>query len=283
MNLNKKTVRTCFYLWVFIAFASISFPLNANLLITPLQVVIEGRERSTEIVLINTSQNTNTYRLHWLQLEQVESAGGYVAVAEADRAARQDLEDIAVFTPRQVTLKPNEKQVVRIGIRRPPELADGEYKSHLRFEILPELSSRPDQNVEVSPDKTRFGVQVHASYSVPVVYRSGEYDLSIAIQQPSFDINEKTSQIIVNLPVERAGTHGVIGQIDIYHKGRNGKETLIAQHGNAALYTEITRRDFKILTSAKSLNGGSLRVQFIKAEGSSDQHQLLAEETFQLN
>ena len=57
-------------------------PASSNLLITPLQVVLEGRERATDIVIVNTSEDTNTYRIYWEQLYQVENEGGYVPADE---------------------------------------------------------------------------------------------------------------------------------------------------------------------------------------------------------
>ena len=257
-----------------------SIPLNASLLITPLQIVMENRVRSTEVVLINPSQDTNTYRIHWLQLKQVQDAGGYVPVSDAEREQNLDLEDFTVFTPRQVTLKPNEKQTVRIAVRRPEDLPDGEYKSHLRFMIVPELSTRDKEKKEVGPNERGFGAQVYASYSIPIVYRAGEIDTQIGLGQPSFSMNEKTATVLVDLPVTRQGMHGVIGQIDIFYKPNGEEEYLIASHGNANLFPEITKRDFRILTQEKNLRPGQMRIVFIRAAETKSKGTVLAEKVF---
>ena len=257
-----------------------SIPLNASLLITPLQIVMENRIHSTEVVLINPSQNTNTYRIHWLQLKQIQDAGGYVPVSDAEREQNLDLEDFTVFTPRQVTLKPNEKQTVRIAVRRPSDLPDGEYKSHLRFMIVPELSTRDKEKKEVGPNERGFGAQVYASYSIPIVYRAGEIDTQIGLGQPSFSMNEKTATVLVDLPVTRQGMHGVIGQIDIFYKPNGEEEYLIASHGNANLFPEITKRDFRILTQEKNLRPGQMRIVFIRAAETKSKGTVLAEKVF---
>lgn len=256
-------------------------PLNASLLITPLQIVMENRNRSTEIVLINPSQDTNTYRIHWLQLKQVQGAGGYVPVSDAEREQNMDLEDFAVFTPRQVTLKPNQKQTIRIAVRRPNDLPEGEYKSHLRFMIVPELSSRnKKEDKELGPNDRGFGAQVYASYSIPVVYRAGEIDTQISFGEPGFSLNEKTSTVIVDLPVTRQGMHGVIGQIDIFYTPNGEEEYLIASHGNANLFPEITQRNFKILTQEKDLRPGQMRIVFKRAAETDSKGTVLAEKVF---
>jgi fimbrial chaperone protein len=258
----------------------VNVPLNASLLITPLQVIMEGRERSAEIVLINPSQDTNTYRVHWMQLKQVEKAGGYVPVSDAEREARLDLEDFAVFTPRQVTLGPNQKQTVRIAVRRPADLPDGEYKTHLRFMIVPELSQRHETPKKVDENEMSFGAKVYASYSIPIIYRSGDIDVKIDIGAPSFSINEKTSTVMVELPVNRSGLHGVAGHIDLYFQPDGGAEELIASQGNSSLFPEINQRVFKILTNQKSLSAGKLRVVFKKGQFTKDKDVVLDEKVF---
>ncbi len=281
----QTSIQTITGAFIFMAFmVGLNLPLNASLLITPLQVVMENRNRSSEIVLINPSRNTNTYRLEWVQLEQQEGKGGYYEVSPDDVNKKMYLQDFAVYTPRQVTLKPNEKQTVRIGIRRPAELADGEYKSHLKFKILPDLSIRPKVDVKPDPNATKLGASVHASYSIPIIYRAGEYDINVDIKKPTFTTNPSNSRIVVNLPVNRSGIHGAVGQINIYFTPSGGSETLIAQNGNANLFPEITSRTFNIISTVTSLGSGSIRVQYLKAEGKdATKYPVLDEKTFPIN
>ncbi len=270
-----------FFLLFFIAGGVFFAPSSqASLLITPLQVVFKERERTAEIVLVNTSDKTNTYRLRWEQLDQFEGEGGYVPAEDDVRKERTDLEDFAVFTPRQVTLGPNEKQTVRLAVRRPKDLPDGEYKSHLKFAIVPDLQANKGNDKEVPQDEIGIGAQVVVSYSVPVVYRVGEYNTKISIGTPEITRNPKTSNILINVSVERSGTHGAVGLMHAYYKPDGGEEYEIGALGNASLYTEINRRDFTIVTQEKNLNPGQLRITFTKAEGSVGDFVILDEKTF---
>ena len=254
-------------------------PAYANLLITPLQVTIEGRERSSQIILLNTSKSTNTYRIEWEQLEQVENAGGYIRSKNEGEALY--LQDFAVYTPRQITLGPNEKQTVRVAIRRPAELEEGEYKSHLKFRIIAEEKPADLYGPKPGPDEIRVGARVLASYSIPVIYRVGEYDINISIDTPpAFSINPKTGFLIADIAVNRSGKHGVIGFVELYHTPRGGTETLIGGHGNANMFPEISTRAFSIPTQISGLAPGSIRVVFKKAEGQTNTHQVLFERNF---
>ena len=166
-TIKKRFVRYALsILIVLFAAFSMNTPANAGLLITPLQVTMEDRSRVTEITLVNSSKDTNTYRLSWSQLEQVENVGGYIKIEEENRKGRRDLQDFAVFTPRQITLRPNERQTIRVAVRRPNDLEDGEYKSHIKFSIVPSLTVKQDLDKDVSDDEIGIGAKVYASYSI---------------------------------------------------------------------------------------------------------------------
>lgn len=268
----KRFVFNLFFVFACFAFSAASY---ASLLITPLQVVMEGRERSTNIVLVNTSQHDVTYRMQWEQLIQVQDKGGYIVDTDTETT---HLQDIAVFTPRQITLKPREKQTIRVAVRRPADLPVGEYKSHLKFKIIDDGKGELDFQ-SAAPDKTetRVGARVLASYSIPIVYRTGERDVNISIMDPSFVINPKTGKMMIELPVERSGTHGVIGLVEAYHKPNGGAEELISTLGNSSLYTEITRRLFRLVTNLSGLAPGQMRIVFKTAEGDTAEQEVIAE------
>lgn len=258
---------------------------QAQMLITPLQVTIEGRERSSEIIIVNTSGKTRTYRLEWKQYDQLQDSGGYNEVTTLD-PNKTYLQTIAVFSPRQVTLAPGEKQTVRIAIRRPAELPDGEYKSHLRFQVLP--TSDPQEPMTRDPglkdNEIRVGAKVNTSYNIPIVYRTGEYNIAVDIEPVTLSTNPKTGKLLADLAVTRSGTHGAVGQVDIYHTpASGGGETLVGQLGNSTLFNDITRRELTVPLTVSTLAPGNLRVVYLKAEGQASEHVKLAEKTFPVN
>ena len=75
--------------------------------------------------------------------------------------------------------------------------------------------------------------------------------------------------MIVNLPVNRSGQHGVIGLIEVYHQPNGGSEELIGALSNANMFSEINQRNFSIPTQVSGLNPGTLRVVFMQDEGKS--------------
>jgi len=283
-----KVLLRCFLLMaVFVsAFAIVPKSAQAQLLITPLQVVIEGRERSKQIILVNTGKQTNTYRIEWQQLKQVDGPGGYLVDEEYAEGDNRFLQNFAVFSPRQITIAPGEKQTVRVAVRRPAELAEGEYKSHLKFHII----SAPvggGKNGEFNPNlnegEINIGIQVRASYSIPIIYRVGSHDVDVEIGQPSFNISERTGFMNVQIPLFRDGLHGVIGEVQVHHTPNNGEKFYVGALGNANLFPEISQRNVNISSQIQGLAPGTMSVVFKKIEGDMGEHVVLSEKTFQIN
>ena len=261
------------------ALFTVSAPSSANLIITPLQAVIEGRERMVQVVLVNNSDSISTYRLEWQQLKQVEGKGGYVELKDGEEGDQLYLKDFAVFSPRQVTLGPRERQTVRVAVRRPADLEEGEYRSHLNFRIIERKDPVPE-DAQLNQNELKVGARVLASYSIPAIYRKGEYDVNVTIGQPSFSINSRTGKMVVILPVSRSGKHGVIGTIEVFHKPNGGEETRIASVANANLFTDINQRTFNIPSNLTGLSAGTLRVVFSKTEGHKHTHYVMTEASF---
>src|SRR3546814_3103527 len=108
-------------------------PVHAagDLLVAPTRVILDG-SRGTEVVLSNIGSAPATYRIS-LEIKRMTAVGGLDEIAEenvtpAERAAL----DMIVFSPRRVTLPPNQPQVVRVGVRVPAGLPAGEYRAQDR-------------------------------------------------------------------------------------------------------------------------------------------------------
>ena len=105
-------------------------PAQANILIMPIRIVFGPRDRMQDITVLNTSETqAGTYRLAWIFAKQTEE-GTYVKLDEPLNP-ELDPEQTMLFSPRQVTLPPGGKQRVRLSLRRPADLPDGEYRAHL--------------------------------------------------------------------------------------------------------------------------------------------------------
>src|SRR3546814_7858690 len=75
-----------------------------------------------------------------LEIKRMTAAGGLDEIAEENvTAAERTALDMIVFSPRRVTLPPNQPQVVRVGVRVPEGLPPGEYRAHMLFRAVPDV------------------------------------------------------------------------------------------------------------------------------------------------
>lgn len=210
-------------------------PINsaqASLLVSPIRVAFEGRERAHEIVLINSSSEIKTYRLQWQEKLAVAN-GGYKELTAEQAKDYPSASKMLRFSPRQVTLKPNERQIVRLGLRRPKGLADGEYRSHLKLEALPpKRASKADGEMSINLD-------VLLSYSLPVIVRQGQANPEVEITSKAlrFDPSSGKTQLSVNLT--RTGQYSTAGNLIAYWQGEQQPEQVVARLNNVNIYPEV--------------------------------------------
>lgn len=205
--------------------------VSANLLIYPTRVDFQGNDRVKEITLTNTSQQTNTYRLEWDE-KRALPAGGYVDLTEEEAKHFPVSSTMLRFTPRQVTLAPGERQTVKLAIRRPKGLADGEYRSHLKFSALP-----PAQN-QAAQDSAIMQINMVMSFAVPIVIQQGNTDIHIKLSDAKISYQPAKNTGTVTLKIDRQGMHSIIGNMTAYWTPQGGHERVIARLGEYNLWAD---------------------------------------------
>ena len=206
----------------------------ANLMITPQRVVFEEKQRSASVNLINTTTQTNTYRLHWVQKRQREK-GGYQDLPQNSNEV-PNASSMLRFSPRQITLAPGEKQTVRISLRRKKGLETGEHRSYLLFQALP--NETPASASEKGP---KVKINLLLGFAIPVIVREGKINASATISgvvlTKTMDKNKYVYGAQVNL--KRSGPHTAIGSIKILWKKTKFEEyKQIGLLNNVSLYPE---------------------------------------------
>lgn len=228
--------------------------VHAEILISPTRVVFEGSDRFAYVTLANISKRAKTYAISLQYLKMSEETGGYQGVEEAFSAF--PLAEHIVFAPKRVTLPPGGNQRVRLSLRRKADIPDGDYHVHLRFQSVPELL--PEEELE-----GRVGAQVSisVSYTIPVIFRSGDVIEEAKIGQITFGRDDKTGASTVNVPIERGSSaYAVLGHLFVYYQGEDGREELVGEISNANVFPEISSRVISVPLRGEIGTGGTLRV-----------------------
>src|SRR5690606_39210727 len=109
---------------------------------------------------------STTYRLALVNRRMSET-GGFTDI-DQPLPGEQFADEMLRFSPRQVTLAPGASQTVRIMVRKPSNLAEGEYRSHLLFSQQPQATG--SNSIETRKDAKKIGVVITAliGASIPV-------------------------------------------------------------------------------------------------------------------
>ncbi len=232
-------MKTTFIL-VLLLFFGTTVLSQSDLLITPFRVVFENGKNIEELTVANTGKDTSRYTISFIQykmlstgkLEKIESPED--SILFADKYLR-------IF-PKSITLAPNEAQMVRLQLKTPPDLAPGEYRSHLYFRSI--VDETPDMGTET--DSTAIGFKLVPVYgiTIPVIIRVGTPDVRVNIS--NVKVEEKDGIKQLSLQVLRQGNISTFGQFEIEHTSPEGLKTIIGKVNGVAVYTPVHSRDLTI-------------------------------------
>jgi P pilus assembly chaperone PapD len=253
--------------------------VQANLLVAPTMITFDGRERSEKLSLINTSDKTLTYRLEWSEKTALPNGGYRVLTDEKEMQQFKSASPMIRFTPRQVTLRAGERQVVAFSLRRPKNMLDGEYRSHLNIRALP---------AEVKSDaESEPGIKLNMifNFSLPVIVRQGKPIPNIKIEGTEIVRNLTKNQNEIFVTFSRSGLYGASGDIKAYWKnnGSNAeKEVALINRYNIFHELDITKASlFWIGETERFSQPGSLRIVYQGA--GKNRNTKLAEKTFNIS
>lgn len=262
MPLSIKSFFTLILFTLALLLAMTSQNAWAQLSVSPKRVIFEDRERSQELLLINTGNKTKKYRIGFKQLK-MNTAGGYEPVARAETEQALFASDAVRFSPRQVTLEPGMSQTVRLLVRKPRGFIDGEYRSHLTFSEIPDDTDQfgvPQTNVQQG---FAFRMRPLLGISIPIILRQGKLSQAVTIKKPTMGAN------VVNLELHRVGQASVYGEIKVNFKPQNNQEEITL--GTIKGVSVLPPLDWRKVTvplneQIKNLGQGELHITYSNLE-----------------
>ena len=257
---------------------------GANLMITPTRVVFDENMRTAQVTLINNGDESGDFRISFIN-QNMTADGKFEAVAEGEPGMYAN--SMVRYSPRQITLPAGQSQVVRLMLRKPRELASGEYRSHMLFQTLPKSSKSSVENITKKDDKT-ISVEIVpiVGISIPVIVRHGKLESTLKLENAQFipaDEASPTPRIAVDM--QRSGNESIYGDFRaIFTPNDGGPAVVIAIANGVAVYTPNTLRQFFLpvkVPAEVSLNKGSVRIVFLES-GKDEDSGLIAETRLQL-
>ena len=244
-----------------VCLASVCAPALAggDLLVAPTRVVLDG-PRGTEVFLNNVGQQTATYRIT-VQLKRMTPSGDLDDVApEAATAKEQATLAMITYAPRRVTLAPNQPQAIRISVRSPSDLPDGEYRAHILFRAIPDAAT-PTAPVVTEPAKG-ISITLRPIYGVtiPIIVRKGNLDATATLSDAHLVRDGHGPGLAFTLA--RSGSRSTYGSIRVTRPGL--AKPLLEARG-IAVYAELAQRIVTLPVSEEvaALLPGPAKIEYV--------------------
>jgi fimbrial chaperone protein len=251
----------------------------ADLLISPTRVAMTEDNRSAEVILRNTSNGARTYRLRWVE-QRMKESGAYDRIEVEDNP--MSASSMIRFSPRQITVGPGENQTVRLSFRPPAGLGKGEYRSHLLFEILPDVSEPTStMSIETGMDGIEAELNMMMSFSIPVTIRKQVEPPEVTISNVEVLPAEADSPMRLAVTLNRTGEGSSFGSVLVEYQIDAASEVqLLGRRQNVAIFPELERRRLVIPLRENGIPSGAwVRVAY---EGRSEfEGRVWAEKVFQ--
>ena len=156
---------------------SASVSADALLFVSPLRVEMKPGEDSAVITITNKSDTTRRYKVE--MTDQVMNAEGVVETAETFPYSSKRM---LRFMPRRVVLEAGQRQVVRVMARRPADLPDGDYHTHLLFEEeQPAATASAGVSGTEAAKGLTFALGTTYGVAIPLMVQHGVVSSSIAL------------------------------------------------------------------------------------------------------
>lgn len=258
-------------------------PALAELMLNPTRVILAKNQRAAQVELINNSSGPASYRITLVNRRMSET-GEFITI-DKPGPGEQFADAMLRYSPRQVTLQPGTAQVVRLMVRKPDGLPEGEYRSHLHFEKLPDALEMPGSVEGADKNDGRIGVVLKTliGASIPVIVRHGASDGAVALGQLEVLAPEPGKAPVLAFQIKRSGNSSVYGDLSATYIPDKGPAQVLARAGGVAVYTPNTIRRASLslpLTPGMALVNGQLRLAFHERPDAGGK--LLAEATLAL-
>ncbi len=252
--------------WLVAAALLLAAPaVRADLMLFPTRIVFDKNQRAAQVELINRGRMPETYRISLVNRRMTED--GEIKSADSAEAGEQFADAMLRFSPRQVTIAPGSSQTVRMLLRKPADLATGEYRSHLQFDRVADAT--PDDSVEAAADGSagKVGVVITAlvGASIPVIVRQGDTEAHVQLTQLALQPAGADAGPLLAFEIRRDGNRSVYGDLAVTFTPRGGAPVDVAKAGGVAVYVPNPLRRARLplqLPPGATLAGGTLRLLY---------------------
>lgn len=207
--------------------------------VTLKRIIFEGAVRTETLTIVNNDSVERTYRIGWKPMRMTEDAALRSVKEGEDMSDLRSADQMIRYAPRRISLPPGASQQVRLMLRRPRDLEDGEYRSHIW--IAPEAGvskfGAPQEE-----GKTSVVLEMLTGITLPVFVRHGNMEISSGMENARATRNNDGG-IDVAYTITRDGNRSLYGDVEFICVSADN--TVLRAVRGISVYTEVSRRSLE--------------------------------------
>lgn len=240
-------------LFILAVTCAISTPAFADLQVFPTRLTINNRARTGVFNLRHIGNKTTRYRISPVFYKMGDD--GSLQKVEKPTLAEKYAGDMVIYSPRMIALEPGKEQVVRIQVRRPIDLAEGEYRMHLQFETFDDVDAEEVGSGSDAEKGVNMALKAHRAIAVPILVQQGEINMAVELKNP---IVSNANELTVTL--EKSGNRSAYGDVTVEYKAGTEWQPLSELRG-VAVYND--KRSVSLpLANIAAAKSAPLRISF---------------------
>ena len=168
-----------------------------------------------------------------------------------------------------MTIEPDQDQNIRIIIRRPAGLEDGEYRAHIKVTMLEDkVELEKEGGIQNTQTNVLVDSKQRLSITIPLIIRYGkpEYKISIADAKIRYSLSPKGKKTpYADFILIRQGNRSSMGDFDIEYINTKGTRSLLRHYVGVPVYRPTERRKVSIpleVPEGVTLGKGTLRITY---------------------
>ncbi|NDV26870.1 hypothetical protein [Desulfovibrio sp. JC010] len=243
---------TCFLL----LFSSTAFALD-GIALDPQRLEIESGKRYADVRVKNSSSTKPVqYSVTTAALRMREDGSVFAPKKLTKREALA--RTMIKYSPRRSNLGPAKTQNIRIMVRRPANIPDGEYFTYLS--VNPAASPAADKkNAPAAANEINTGVNLLLGMRIPVVIYCGKTHVETTVSGLKKGLAAGNTKVL-KATLHRKGNMSSIVKLNVYSLNK-GKKTLIATNPRIVTYIPLKQRVADIPIVDDKFNGGKVLLE----------------------
>lgn len=206
----------------------VSFNASANLSLSVHRLFFDNSIKSNSLSIRNTANKPIKYSIKIIHQDMNEN--GILFSIDLQQVSERSAKKMLRYSPRRGVIQPQEVQAVRFRLRKPANLAAGEYRAVLKI------------TSQIINDNKGAGIQIvpKLSYNIPIIVRNGKLQASSTLENPHLIM--QNSQATIQLWQTLSGNRSLFGDFFVLDKNNNE----VGRINGIGVYLPLTRRKVNI-------------------------------------